>query len=691
MSVGKLVVELSASVGKFQSDMGRAAAIAEQNAKKIERAIGGIKNTIVGIGSGLGAAFSFNEAVGFIKETVAAAAALDDLADASGSTVENLSQLKNVVTISGGSFEQLETLILKVGKGIAGIDDESGKAAKALAFLGVKAKDPAQAVQELAKKLDQFADGPGKIALAVDLLGKEGARLLPILKDIAQTSDVFATVTTKQAQDAEALEKAWRRLGVEAVGLKNAILSDLVPALSQLLREFTDGIKIAGGFWAAIANFGTINPFQSIDDNLAETRKKIADVQSNTGAAAKWANVLGASDDVLDRLKKREQFLLRQKQLVADAKFGASNADARDLRLETNKPQLPYKRSNSTSKAAREEVSEYDKIIEKLEKDAAAADLALREAFSTEEITAAQKALAQLRADSSWKKLTEDQRENIKNRIASIDAIQRETSEWKRRREEIEKQIKAEQDLQKQQEEAVARSTQSIGQYAESNKVLAAEIDLLGKDDEARSKMIETMRGQLLINEAIASGDAKNVEIARRLVDERIKIIGDLAAATRKFNETEQIRSIFSDAFASEIAQVIDGTKSLSDAFKSMERQIVSSISNIASKNIAKAIFGDVGSTGGASDFFAYLGKLLSGSFANGTNFAPGGLALVGERGPELVNLPRGSAVTPNHKIGGSNVVNINVNVPGGTSRASSDQIAMATGVAVRRAMARIG
>lgn len=31
--------------------------------------------------------------------------------------------------------------------------------------------------------------------------------------------------------------------------------------------------------------------------------------------------------------------------------------------------------------------------------------------------------------------------------------------------------------------------------------------------------------------------------------------------------------------------------------------------------------------------------------FANGTNSAPGGMALVGERGPELVNLPRGSQV----------------------------------------------
>lgn len=48
------------------------------------------------------------------------------------------------------------------------------------------------------------------------------------------------------------------------------------------------------------------------------------------------------------------------------------------------------------------------------------------------------------------------------------------------------------------------------------------------------------------------------------------------------------------------------------------------------------------------------LPKVLGGStltiiprFEHGTNFAPGGVALVGEAGPELVDLPRGSKVTP--------------------------------------------
>ena len=39
--------------------------------------------------------------------------------------------------------------------------------------------------------------------------------------------------------------------------------------------------------------------------------------------------------------------------------------------------------------------------------------------------------------------------------------------------------------------------------------------------------------------------------------------------------------------------------------------------------------------------------------FANGVRNFGGGVALVGERGPELVNLPRGSDVIPNNQLGG--------------------------------------
>ena len=48
-------------------------------------------------------------------------------------------------------------------------------------------------------------------------------------------------------------------------------------------------------------------------------------------------------------------------------------------------------------------------------------------------------------------------------------------------------------------------------------------------------------------------------------------------------------------------------------------------------------------------------------TFAGGTSFAPGGMALVGEMGPELVNLPRGSQVIPNPRLGSEVTVNVTV------------------------------
>jgi hypothetical protein len=62
----------------------------------------------------------------------------------------------------------------------------------------------------------------------------------------------------------------------------------------------------------------------------------------------------------------------------------------------------------------------------------------------------------------------------------------------------------------------------------------------------------------------------------------------------------------------------------------------------------------------GAWDQFAPPGGFPAGGsipgFANGVSNFSGGPAIVGERGPELVNLPRGSSVTPNSALGGVSV-----------------------------------
>ncbi|HSG61664.1 MAG TPA: hypothetical protein VLA24_09545, partial [Pseudomonadales bacterium] len=46
----------------------------------------------------------------------------------------------------------------------------------------------------------------------------------------------------------------------------------------------------------------------------------------------------------------------------------------------------------------------------------------------------------------------------------------------------------------------------------------------------------------------------------------------------------------------------------------------------------------------------AQIAMIAATPFARGTQFAPGGMALVGEQGPELMNVPRGSQILSNNR-----------------------------------------
>lgn len=91
--------------------------------------------------------------------------------------------------------------------------------------------------------------------------------------------------------------------------------------------------------------------------------------------------------------------------------------------------------------------------------------------------------------------------------------------------------------------------------------------------------------------------------------------------------------------------------------------------------------------------FDQLLGNLLGGiipGFASGTNFAPGGMALVGERGPEIVNLPRGSQVIPNDKLGGmGGQTNFYVTVKGGGTERENRATGRQIGAAIAQEQAR--
>jgi hypothetical protein len=110
-------------------------------------------------------------------------------------------------------------------------------------------------------------------------------------------------------------------------------------------------------------------------------------------------------------------------------------------------------------------------------------------------------------------------------------------------------------------------------------------------------------------------------------------------------------------------------TVSIAQTFADMARNITSSLQQLSGAirgggflDILGAVIG-LGLQLGQAGLFGgkiqtNLNKTIP-AHANGTNFAPGGLSLVGERGPELVNLPRGAGVMSNRELrnlGGTSV-----------------------------------
>lgn len=208
-----------------------------------------------GFSAGLAALGGGAALTGLITSTISWAAAMDDAAERTGASVENLAGLARIAKISGSSLEEVEVGIIRLSKALAGADEEAKGAGHALAALKLdpeklRAMDSADALKSVADAMGQFKDGTGKTALAMDLFGKSGAKLLPILNDISEAQEISGKLTGEQAAAAEQLEKAWRKMSSEGGGMAKSLVLDLLPAFASVL-DVVQGAKIG------IAQFGS--------------------------------------------------------------------------------------------------------------------------------------------------------------------------------------------------------------------------------------------------------------------------------------------------------------------------------------------------------------------------------------------------------------------------------------------------
>lgn len=221
-------------------------------------------------------------------------------------------------------------------------------------------------------------------------------------------------------------------------------------------------------------------------------------------------------------------------------------------------------------------------------------------------------------------------------------------------------------------------TTAAMQAYGKVTPEVAAEISDFAKRTRDAATALETAKvaASIEFGAKTAFLTSDDVSIARQLAgiygnDVTAALGSSEAAALRMVNSMQQIGQIGQDItrgiFADFTQQIRNGASAM-DALKSAGVNALGKLSDklaqMAADQLWSSAFGgggggfNIGSLFGAggsgsvptwsSGLGAGTGGLPFPMFANGTNSAPGGLSIVGEKGPELLNIPRGSQVIPN-------------------------------------------
>lgn len=220
-----------------------------------------------------------------------------------------------------------------------------------------------------------------------------------------------------------------------------------------------------------------------------------------------------------------------------------------------------------------------------------------------------------------------------------------------------------------------------IDYLAKAYKILGVEYDIVGEKikayDEALKKVAEmglpmTIEGvQKLMKEFETLARASDLEVWKEKVT---KIVADVQKEIRQAKvdiefsanipqDLQPFNTLTKDAL--DYQKVINDLSNAFDnffynvggGFKNMLNSMLNSLLRFAAKlAVLGAIYGILqllfpASKAAVGALSALRSAIGMKGFANGTNYAPGGLAWVGEQGPELVNLPRGAKVTPTNKL----------------------------------------
>ena len=260
MAVMDALLRIKADVtGEGQvTAMSRAVGGLTSAAGKVSGGLRGTLSAVGGLSGAMGSLVPLVSGAGLVglgKSAIDAADDMNDLAQKTGVSVEQLSRFKQAAAASGTDIDSVGTAMIKYGKNAASTGKANEKLVAALDELGISSKDAAgnlkssdQVMLEVADRFKAMPDGANKSRIAIDLFGKAGANLVPLLNGGSDAvKSLTATMTTPFAKASDAFNDKLASIQGKLGQVGASVGSALLPALN-LLSDVVIGL--ANGFTA---------------------------------------------------------------------------------------------------------------------------------------------------------------------------------------------------------------------------------------------------------------------------------------------------------------------------------------------------------------------------------------------------------------------------------------------------------